>query len=308
MLKCFICNLRSIDKLTFSRHTDRRKGLEGNWTIASCNHCNIDSLYPIPSEEELNMFYNSYYDDDIFLFQKHKHSRFPLLRKLYHQFTGDVDPRDFIIPSENAKILDYGCGGASYIQHFHEKGYDITGADVSSEVVTQSNLNGLNVVKVHDFNKIPLGSNCFDIVYLMQVFEHLRDPNTFLKELHRVTKIGGSVFISVPNARSIWRKIFKKNWISGYFAPFHLAHYGEKSIETLVIRHGFKVEKCFFNTPDSWFRLNIKAALYPKINTLDCHRSWIDSIPIKLILNFLLRILEIPIRNKDCMTLEIKKV
>ena len=307
MTKCFICNYGSLDKSSFHRHIDRRKGLKGSWTIGQCSHCNIESLYPRPSEEELNSFYEAYYDEGKFVFRKEKHSNLAWLRKLYHKFTEDVDPRDFISPSAKAKILDYGCGGASYIQYFHNKGYDIWGADVSDEVVSQSKLNGLNVKKVNDFDEIPFPSDHFDIVYLMQVFEHLRDPNTFLKELNRVLVDRGHLYISIPNADSIWRRIFKKNWISGYFAPFHLAHYSEKTLTVLAEKYGFKVEKTFYRTPESWFRLNVKAFWHSEINDLGLYSSWIDSKLARVCLNVLLRAIEFPIRNRDCMTMHLRK-
>ena len=93
-----------------------------------------------------------------FVLQSEKYAKLGWLRRIYHIFTGDVDPRDFIRPSADAKILDYGCGGASYLQYFHSKGYSIAGADVSAEVVNQSRLHGLNVKKVDDFNEIPSGN------------------------------------------------------------------------------------------------------------------------------------------------------
>lgn len=57
---------------------------------------------------------------------------------------------------------------------------------------------------VVDFEKrpIPLADNSADKVFSKQVFEHLEDPIRVLKELHRITKPGGEIFIEVPHYSS----------------------------------------------------------------------------------------------------------
>jgi SAM-dependent methyltransferase len=305
---CFVCNEGEFDPCDSHYHSDRRKGLAGTWSIVKCKNCHIEFINPRPSENELNSFYETYYREETFVFRSENFPSLGWLRKLYHKFTGAVDPRDFIYPNKTSKMLDYGCGSATYIQYFHNKGYDISGADVSLAVVEESKRNGLKVNKVDYFNEIPFTSDQFDIVYLMQVFEHLRDPNTFLKELNRIMKSDGCLYISIPNANSIWRKIFKQNWVSGFFAPFHLAHYSQETFTVLAEKYGFEVKNCFYRTPDGWFRLHVKAYLHPEINNLDQYRSWLDSTFWKFLLNCVLRIVEIPFKNLDCMTLELRKV
>ena len=307
MTKCFICGVGCLVESSLGPHLDRRKGIEGQWDLGTCDYCGVDSINPRPSEQELNSFYGAYYENGGLLLQPSRYDSVPALRTLYHLFTGDVDPRDFINPECDSRILDYGCGGASYLQYFHNKGYEISGADVAGDVVKQCRQNGLDVKSIDDFNEIPFASDQFDVVYLMQVFEHLRDPNTFLRELFRILVDKGDLYISVPNSNSIWRRIFKKKWVSGYFAPFHLAHYNEKTLTVLAEKHGFRVQKTFYRTPESWFRLNIKAVWHSEVNNLDHYSSWIDTKLVKFCLCLLLRVIELPIRNRDCMTMHLRK-
>ena len=55
-----------------------------------------------------------------------------------------------------------------------------------------------------DFEKdpLPLADNSVDKVFSKQVFEHLQDPIRVLKELHRVVRGGGEIFIEVPHYSS----------------------------------------------------------------------------------------------------------
>ena len=72
-------------------------------------------------------------------------------------------------------------------------------------------------------------------------------------------------------------------------------------------QHGFIAVDCWSSTPESWFRLNLKAVMYPSENKLDWCRSWLDSRPLRYLLMILLRIIELPLRERDCLVLKLQK-
>ena len=286
---------------------DRRKGLEGSWRLVECNHCGVVSMIPMPSEEQLANYYNAYSNNQKIDMSKRFGSRYPRLRKLYHLISGDVDPRDFIRVPAGARVLDYGCGHAGYLSDFHDRGIAISGAEIAGYIVEACCDHGYDVHKVDDFSHIPFNDDEFDIVYLMQVFEHLRDPHAFLRELARILKKNGELYLAVPNASSIWRRVFGRNWISGWFAPFHLFHYNKYNLSKIASEHGFDLVNSWSRTPEMWFRLNLKAFFYPKENQLDWKKSWLDARPISLLLMMILRVIELPFLEKDCVVLHLKK-
>lgn len=49
---------------------------------------------------------------------------------------------------------------------------------------------------------IPLGDSTVEKVFSKQVFEHLEDPSRVLKELYRIVKDGGEIFVEVPHYSS----------------------------------------------------------------------------------------------------------
>jgi SAM-dependent methyltransferase len=287
--------------------SDRRKGLSGNWRFVECEVCGVISMMPMPTDEELVSYYTAYsQDENVDLSRKHG-SRHPRLRKLYHRISGDVDPRDFVQVPAGARVLDYGCGLAGYLCDFHDRGVAISGAEIAGYVVEACRNNGFDVHKVDDFSRIPFADAEFDIVYLMQVFEHLRDPHVFMEELARILKRGGILYLAVPNAASIWRNIFGDNWVSGWFAPFHLFHYKRDTLAKLAAKHGFDVIASWSSTPESWFRLNLKAYLYPGENKLDWRKSWLDIPLMRYLLMLVLRIVELPFAERDCLVMKLKK-
>ena len=286
---------------------DRRKGLEGNWQLVECDNCGVISMAPMPTDEHLAAYYAAYSEDDSVDLSPRRGSRYPKLRKLFHRISGDVDPRDFVHVPAGARVLDYGCGLAGYLCDFHDRGVAISGAEIAGNVVEACRRNGFDVHQVDDFSRIPFADAEFDVVYLMQVFEHLRDPHGFMQELARILKSGGMLYLAVPNSASIWRKIFGNNWVSGWFAPFHLFHYNRKALSALAMQHGFVVAESWSSTPESWFRLNLKAVLYPAENRLDRQKSWLDSAPIRYFLMLVLRIIELPFAERDCLVMKLKK-
>jgi SAM-dependent methyltransferase len=286
---------------------DRRKGLQGAWHLLECSNCGVISMMPMPTDEELAGYYEAYSkSENVDLSRKHG-SSYPRLRKLYHRLSGDVDPRDFVQVPAGARVLDYGCGLAGYLCDFHDRGVAISGAEIAGYVVEACRKSGFDVHKVDDFSRIPFADKEFDIVYLMQVFEHLRDPHGFMEELARTLKNGGMLYLAVPNAASIWRKIFGDNWVSGWFAPFHLFHYNRDTLAKLAAQHGFDIVESWSSTPESWFRLNLKAYLYPNENQLDWRKSWLDSRPVRYLLMLVLRIVELPFAERDCLVMKLKK-
>src|SRR5207247_10598535 len=117
--------------------------------------------------------------------------------------------------------------------------------------------------------RIPFPDDEFDIVYMMQVIEHIARPHEFFDEVRRILKPAGALYLAMPNALSFWRQVFGANWVTGWFAPFHLFVYSVAGSGTLAQAHRFEVVRAWSSTSDSWLRLNIKADLHPTSRDLD---------------------------------------
>lgn len=304
---CQVCDEMALDSTGAILLSDRRKGLPGVWQLTECKKCGVISMMPLPTDDQLASYYSVYSPDKTVELSERAGSRYPKLRKLYHWFSGDVDPRDFVQVPPGARVLDYGCGHAGYLSDFHHRGVAISGAEIAAYAVEACRKHGYDVHQVEDFAHIPFSAREFNVVYLMQVFEHLRDPHGLFQEIARILKDDGVLYLAVPNAASVWRNVFGQNWVSGWFAPFHLFHYTRGALEQLAGQHGFDLVTSWSRTPESWFRLNVKAALYPNEHRLDWRRTWLDLSPIRYLLMCALRIIELSCREKDCLVVQFRK-
>jgi len=88
------------------------------------------------------------------------------------------------------------------LQWVHGQGAAVFGVDISGPTVRQARAAfpdaGLHAA-VADVRCLPFREGSFDAVYSMGTIEHFRDPETALREIHRVLRAGGRAVVGVPN-------------------------------------------------------------------------------------------------------------
>lgn len=102
-----------------------------------------------------------------------------------------------------AHILDYGIGNGSLsiaLQGILEHQVDYHGIDTSADIIVQATSvmqhAGLRPhLEQADVLSLPYDDQSFDVVMSAYVLEHLSDPQRALKEMIRVLKPGGMVFL-----------------------------------------------------------------------------------------------------------------
>jgi ubiquinone/menaquinone biosynthesis C-methylase UbiE len=108
------------------------------------------------------------------------------------------------------RILDLGFGSGRHIIYFSRKGFDVYGIDISKEglKITKSWLKkeklkaNLRIGSIYD--KLPYPNNFFDAVISIQTIHHSRIETLrkAIKEMERVLKPKGIIFITVPKRKS----------------------------------------------------------------------------------------------------------
>jgi len=116
------------------------------------------------------------------------------------------------------RILDVPAGHGAFAQELLRMGYDdIDCLDI--DAVSFALRDPRVRFKQHDvINPLPFPDNHFDYVFSIEGIEHFENPWSFTKELCRVLKPGGRLFISTPNTLSVDARL--KYLVSGYFPRF----------------------------------------------------------------------------------------
>lgn len=150
---------------------------------------------------------------------------------------------------KKSKILDFGAGTGNLALKFLKKGFQVYAADVSNKSLEQlkkkSKSSKLNTCIIKN-KKLPFSSNYFDCVVTYSVLHHVSDYLFGVKELIRVTKKNGLIYID--------HEVNKNRW----FPDKNLQKYyklGKTNIFEKIIKL-FRTKELFL--PSFWKSLLIK--------------------------------------------------
>ncbi len=134
----------------------------------------------------------------------------------------------------SGRLLDVGCQRGDFLRHMRERGWDVCGVELNTEIDVLPDLT------IHRGTlagaAFPPGS--FDVVTLWSVIEHVPDVAELLSEAWRVLQPDGLLVLVTTNYRSIPSSLLKLEDV-----PRHLVLFTKKTIGATLSRHGFRVER-----------------------------------------------------------------
>lgn len=97
------------------------------------------------------------------------------------------------------RTLDIGCQHGGYSYNLREQGCDVTAIDISLSYIKKAKKRVQNVdYSQADAGSLPFKDSVFDTVILSEVLEHVADPEVVVKEVFRILKNNGIVYVTVP--------------------------------------------------------------------------------------------------------------
>ena len=131
-------------------------------------------------------------------------------------------------------ILDVGCGTGAMSARLAKWG-TVVSADYSPLALEFSRRRGLTHLLGADAMRLPLGSECFDLITVMDVLEHLQDDQAALCEFFRVLKPGGRLIATIPAYPHLWSE--------HDIALMHHRRYTRAQFGERVQKAGMRLEK-----------------------------------------------------------------
>jgi SAM-dependent methyltransferase len=232
---CDLCKADNIKLLFVAKERDWRTGEIFN--IVRCNKCGLVYVNPRPEKNEIKKYYPP--------------EGWPRAKEKIDFETATINNQPWrevmklrtahlLKYIKNGRILDIGCGDGFFLKYLKERGWKAYGVE-PGEVASRYARDVLGIeVFTGNLEDANFPKNWFDAVSLYAVFEHLPDPSKTLKEINRILKPDGILFIFVPNFGGLELRIFRERWVA-IKAPVHFYHFTPITLSQIVKKTGFQV-------------------------------------------------------------------
>ncbi len=226
--------LRRFDQDYLGHHIDR------------CANCGIKLMNPQYSDGYLRTLYSHYHPEP------GAEAKGGYRRR--RDVRGEGKRRKLVLAGNYiapGRLLMIGCGDGLELTVARELGWDAEGYDVDATMVERVQAEFGMKVHTGEFEQLGLADASFDLLFLDQVLEHLKDPVAMLRSCRRLLRPGGMLYIGVPNIASLSNSL--KTTVSRlglrrerrgrhYATRHHLFYFSPASVRKLLEEQlGFEV-------------------------------------------------------------------
>jgi 2-polyprenyl-3-methyl-5-hydroxy-6-metoxy-1,4-benzoquinol methylase len=207
------------------RITDSHYG--SRWTFFSCRDCGLVFANPVPDAEAIARFYAALADEEYSQEDEGRGRNFALVLKRLARFA-----------PPGSSLLDVGAASGIFLNLARRAGYAVAGIEPSSALVADADrLYGLKLFQ-GTVEKFTPGEP-FAAVTLLDVLEHVTDPDALLARLEGLLAPGGLLVIVTPDVGSAAARLLGGRW--WHYRVAHINFFNRRSLDRLLARHGFEV-------------------------------------------------------------------
>ncbi len=227
---------------------DNRMGLPHVVHVAWCRECGLGITVDAPPRGELAALYEQRYVGD----EERRVPRTGALARAWHAVNGSLPLTDLV---RSGPVLDVGSNTGEALVALRARGLEVVGLEPNRQAAAVARSYGLEVIE-SAIEEAELPRARFAAVLLSQVLEHVEDPHSLLRKVRGTLRPGGVVFIVVPNAASVWRRMFGPYWVH-WHVPFHLYHHTERSLAKLCAQCGLELREARNVTSGEWLLMSL---------------------------------------------------
>lgn len=162
----------------------------------------------------------------------------------------DLVKRAEALLGRKGKLLDVGVGRGEVLVAAKERGWLVEGVEPSETFADYAEHQTGAKIWREPIEESDIPDQEFDVVILAAVLEHLYNPNEIMTKIARVLKLGGLLYLDVPNelglffqVGNLYQRLRGRRWcvnLSPTFAPFHIFGFSPRSLRKLLAKHGLE--------------------------------------------------------------------
>src|SRR5437667_1032086 len=123
-----------------------------------------------------------------------------------------------------ARLLNVGCGTGGFNEAVRRAGADAWGVDASPEAAAIAALRAPGRILCAAAEELPLPTGSVDLVYCYSTLEHVADAGRAVREMVRVLRPGGALYLHTPNRWACFEGHYKLFWLPGLPRPLAAAY------------------------------------------------------------------------------------
>ncbi len=255
---CPLCGRRDEEMVLEADDANPGAGPVLRFAVVRCRQCGLTYTNPRPDEASIGRFYPADYRPH----RRPRKMREANARTWWERRTGRSSPeRSGDLPWVGAgRLLDFGCGGGSYLKRMADNGWRVTGLDAAVGAVRQVQEElGLPAL-VGSLPHPDLRENSFDVVTMWHSIEHVHRPLEILREAFKLLVPGGKLVVACPNIESWAFRWFGPAWFA-LDLPRHLTHFSPATLTRMMTAAGFRVDSVKLIRHSDWMRSSAKLAV-----------------------------------------------
>jgi 2-polyprenyl-3-methyl-5-hydroxy-6-metoxy-1,4-benzoquinol methylase len=206
------------------------------FTVRLCRQCSLVRTSPAPEDAEKQRYYPPVYYGDA---RRYVIPVDFLLNRVRVRHSVQIHEANGNRPGT---VLDIGCGRGIILDELRKLGWAVTGTELSDAAARFARAVLQLDVKVGDLRHLHFEEGAFDAVVLWHVLEHVDDPASLLREVHRLVRPGGFVLVAVPNFGSIEAKLTRASWFH-LDVPRHVSHFTPETLVRMLEAEQFTSER-----------------------------------------------------------------
>ena len=145
-------------------------------------------------------------------------------------------------------VLDVGCGEGIHLRKISSSitkgiGFDIASSKIRKAKTASKQIKNV-VFIICDAEFIPFRKRIFDVIFCLEVLEHIPNYKKTLLEIKRVSKISVYIILSIPTSSTLWqqfKKRIKGKNINPHFDVGHLHSFTYEQIYKELFNNKFLI-------------------------------------------------------------------
>lgn len=157
-----------------------------------------------------------------------------------------------VIEPNGGRILDVGCADGMFSKVIFDKSKaeELIGVDVLKGSVNWAKKHWVKnkrmEFRIRDAHNLNFKPQSFDTVFILEVLEHVEDPEKVLRSVKKILRKGGYGVFLVPSDSLLfrlvwflWLHFYPRGWV---WRDTHIRTYRDNNLLRLCKKMGFKIE------------------------------------------------------------------